>query len=56
MFEEKNAEKEKKDAEAAQMPSVTVPAEIHRPPWKKPSEDRKQEKPGQLLAAGGRLV
>ena len=28
-FEEKDAKKEKKDAEAAQRPSVMVPAEIH---------------------------
>ena len=55
MFEEKDAETEKKDAEAAQRPSVTVPAEIHQPPLKKPSEGRKQEKPGHLLAAGGRF-
>ena len=53
--EEKGAEKEKKDVKAAQRPSVTVPVEIHRPPPKKLSEGRKQEKPGQLLAAGGRF-
>ena len=55
MFEEKDAEKEKKDAEAAKRPSVTVPVEINRPPPKKLGKGRKQEKPGQLLAVGGRF-
>ena len=43
VLEEKDAEKEKKDAEAAQRPSVTVPVEIHPRPPMKPSEGRKQE-------------
>ena len=54
MLQQKEAEKEK-DAKAAQRPSVTVAAEIHPQPPRKPSEGRKQEKPGQLLAAGGRF-
>ena len=33
----------KKDAQAAQRPSVTVTAEIHPQPPNKPSEGRKQE-------------
>ena len=41
MLQQKDAEKEKKDAEAAQRPSVTVPAEIHPRPPMKPSEGRK---------------
>ena len=55
MLQQKEAEKEKKDAKAAQRPSVTVATEIHPLPLRKPSEGRKQEKPGQLLAAGGRF-
>ena len=42
MLQQKEAEKGKKDAEAAQRPSVTVPAEIHPRPPRKPSEGRKQ--------------
>ena len=34
---------------------MTVTAEIHPQPLRKPSEGRKQEKPRQLLAAGGRF-
>ena len=55
MLQQKEAEKEKKDAKAAQRPSVTVAVEIHPRPLRKPSEGRKQEKPGQLFAAGGRF-
>ena len=55
MLQQKEAEKEKKEAEAAQRPSVKVAAEIHTQPPRKPSECRKQEKPGQLLAMGGRF-
>ena len=55
MLEQKEAEKEKKEAEAAQRPSVEVAAEIHPRPLRKPSECRKQEKPGQWLAMGGRF-
>ena len=55
MLQQKEVEKEKKDAKAAQRPSVTVTAEIHPQPSNKPSEGRKQEKPGQLLATGGRF-
>ena len=55
MLQQKEAEKEKKDAKAAQRPSVTVTVEIYPRPPKKPSECRKEEKPGQLLAAGGRF-
>ena len=43
MLQEKGAETEKKDDEAAQRPSVTVAAEIHPQPPNKPSEGRKQE-------------
>ena len=43
MLQQKDAEKEKKDAEATQRPSVTVPAEIHPRSLNKPSEGRKQE-------------
>ena len=55
MLQQKEAEKEKKEAKAAQRPSVKVAAEIHPQPPRKPSECRKQEKPGQLLAVGGRF-
>ena len=43
MLQEKDAETEKKDAKAAQRPSVTVAVEIHPRPLNKPSEGRKQE-------------
>ena len=55
MLQQKEAEKEKKEAEAAQRPSVKVTAEIHPWPPRRPSECRKQEEPGQLLATGGRF-
>ena len=43
MLQEKDAETEKKDAEAAQRPNVTIAAEIYSWPLNKPSEGRKQE-------------
>ena len=51
LLQQKEAEQQKKDAEAAQQPSVTVSVGIHPPPLKKPAEERKQLKPSQMLTA-----
>ena len=44
MLQQKEAEKEKKDAKVAQRPSMTVATEIHPQPLRKPSEGKKNKR------------
>ena len=55
LLQQNEAEQQQKEAEIAQRSSVTVAAEVHPPPPKKPAKGRKQLKPAQRLTASGRF-